>query len=162
MCYCDLEISFEDCCKPIIEKLSKAETATALMRSRYTAYATRDAQYILDTYHSSTRAEHTVADLKAWAEQTHWLKLVVNKSTSLTLAEADTTSSEQVHFTATYLHDGRLYQMSELSSFQIEDDEWRYVDGEDIEHLSLGRVKSNDTCPCLSGKKFKKCCQRLR
>ena len=158
MCYCDSLKSFDECCAPIINKQKKAETATELMRSRYTAYATKDAQYIVDTYHSSKRIEHTVADIQAWAEQTQWLQLEVTQRSKLTLNEANNTSNEQVGFTATYLHDKRLYTMSELSSFLIEDGEWRYLDGRDIEHTDLGKVKSNDSCPCQSGKKFKKCC----
>lgn len=158
MCYCDSLKTFDECCALIINKQIKAETATALMRSRYTAYATKEAQYIVDTYHSSKRSEHTVADIQSWAEQTQWLKLEVTQPSNLTLNDANNASNEQVRFTATYLHDKRLYKMSELSSFMIEDGEWRYLDGSDIVHTDLGKVKSNDSCPCQSGKKFKKCC----
>jgi SEC-C motif domain protein len=158
MCYCDSLKNFDECCAPIIKKQKKAGTATELMRSRYSAYATNAAQYIVDTYHSSKRSEHTFEDIRAWAGQTKWLKLEVTQGSMLTLNEANKSSNEQVRFTATYLHDKRLYKMSELSSFSIEDGEWRYLDGTDIEHTDLGRVKSNDNCPCLSGKKFKKCC----
>lgn len=158
MCYCDSLTSFDECCAPIIKKRKKAETATELMRSRFTAYATKDAQYIVDTYHSSKRSEHTVADIQAWAEQTQWLQLEVTLHSELSLNEANNSSNEQVRFIATYLHNKRLYKMSELSNFLIEDGEWRYLDGIDIEHSDLGKVKSNDSCPCQSGKKFKKCC----
>ena len=39
-CYCCSGREFEDCCQPFIKGLAKPATAEALMRSRYSAYAT--------------------------------------------------------------------------------------------------------------------------
>ena len=43
LCYCNSQKSFHDCCEPYIQCLKKAPTAEALMRSRYSAYATHQA-----------------------------------------------------------------------------------------------------------------------
>lgn len=39
-CYCNSQKEFKDCCEPYIKGLEKAPTAEALIRSRYSAYAT--------------------------------------------------------------------------------------------------------------------------
>jgi SEC-C motif-containing protein len=43
-CHCGSQINFEDCCKRYINGTQKAATALTLMRSRYSAYATHNAE----------------------------------------------------------------------------------------------------------------------
>jgi SEC-C motif-containing protein len=52
LCYCCSGISFEQCCEPVMKEKS-AETAEALMRSCYSAYALAAVDYLLETTHIS-------------------------------------------------------------------------------------------------------------
>ena len=118
-CYCGSDLSFENCCEPYIKGIQKAPTAEALMRSRYTAFATGAADYLVATTHSSTRKFHKKADILGWSQNNQWLQLEV-------LASTETT----VTFKAYYLD----FQLSaqihhEHSTFVFENGRWFYVDG---------------------------------
>jgi SEC-C motif-containing protein len=45
-CYCGSQNSFESCCAPYINGFKKAPTALALMKSRYSAYASHQIIYL--------------------------------------------------------------------------------------------------------------------
>lgn len=120
------------------------------MRSRYSAYATQNAQYIFDTYAKNRQASQSLADIEQWAQQCHWVQVdIVSKGSS---------EETKVEFIAKYLQQGKLYVLQEDSSFVIENGQWRYLDGDIIDHKEIGKVKRNDLCPCQSGKKYKQCC----
>lgn len=53
-CPCGSEQVNSECCLPLIENRS-ASTAEALMQSRYTAYVTGNAAYLLDSWYPDTR-----------------------------------------------------------------------------------------------------------
>lgn len=118
-CYCGSQKSFSECCEPKIKGIQKALTAEALMRSRYSAYCIRHADYLMATTHSSTRRGHNKADLLSFATANHWLKL-----------EIITSSETLVEFKAYYLDSSLVPQIHhEVSTFKKEDDAWFYVDG---------------------------------
>ncbi|HMM96030.1 YchJ family metal-binding protein [Phycicoccus sp.] len=50
--------TFAECCGRLIESGRPAETAEAVMRSRYTAYSLADGQHLFRTWHPRTRPEH--------------------------------------------------------------------------------------------------------
>ena len=54
-CPCGSSLLFNDCCDPLIQGKVSAQTAEALMRSRYSGYVTGKTEYILSTWHDSTR-----------------------------------------------------------------------------------------------------------
>ena len=66
-----------------------------------------------------------------------------------------------VEFIATGRVENTAVTLHEISRFQKEDDQWLYVDG-DIHpsKKAANGVGRNSPCPCGSGKKFKKCCNR--
>lgn len=147
-CYCNSGRLFSACCQPILQGMKTATTPECLMRSRFTAYALSDYDYILTTYASAPRATLSQHDLRASAEQTKWLSLNI-----IALP-----SPHQVEFKAWYGENGKLGLLHETSSFTLEDDAWRYVSGNlhpDTGYIKKGR---NEPCICLSGKKFKQCC----
>lgn len=149
MCYCGTAQAFEQCCAPIINGEKKADNAEQLMRSRYSAYCVNNSEYIHNTYALTKHAENSVREIKLFAELADFIKLTVNSFN-------EQGNSAQVHFKAEYICDGYYCQLEEVSNFVIEEDQWRYLDGTLTPHneTKLGR---NDTCPCDSGKKFKKC-----
>ena len=119
-CYCGNSLSFESCCAPFIKGIQKPATAEALMRSRYSAYATGNADYLIETTHISTRKFHLKSDILAWSKNNQWLKLEV-------LASTETT----VKFNAYFLDENLKAQIhKEYSFFKLENGNWFYVDGE--------------------------------
>ena len=119
-CYCGNSIYFQDCCEPYIKGIKNATTAEVLMRSRYSAFAVGDADYLVNTIHISKRRYHNKRDILAWSQANKWLKLEV-------LASTETT----VTFKAYYLDENLKAQVHyEHSTFKLENDKWFYVDGE--------------------------------
>lgn len=119
-CYCGNTVSFQDCCEPCIKGIKNAPTAETLMRSRYSAFATGAADYLVNTTHISKRKYHNKRDILAWSQANKWLKLEV-------LASTETT----VTFKAYYLDENLKAQVHyEHSTFKFENNKWFYVDGE--------------------------------
>ncbi|WP_371185352.1 YchJ family protein [Thalassotalea maritima] len=153
LCPCGSNRPFSECCSPIIDGLLKPNHSEALMRSRYTAYVLGNAQYVADTYASSKQADNSVDDISDWMKQTKWLKLEV-----IATEEDNHATQQYVEFKAYYLHQSELCVMHEKSRFVIESEHWRYIDGDIIEHNVIKKIGRNEDCPCLSGKKLKRCC----
>ena len=119
-CYCGNSIPFQDCCEPYIKGIANTPTAEKLMRSRYSAFATGAADYLVNTTHISKRRFHNKKDILAWSQANKWLKLEV-------LASTETT----VTFKAYYLDENLKAQVHyEHSTFKLENGKWFYVDGE--------------------------------
>lgn len=119
-CYCDSDKNFQSCCEPIINGVQKAPTAQSLMRSRYSAYVTHQADYLMATTHISERKHHSKSEILHWATANKWLQLEIIKSTENT-----------VEFKAHFL-DSKLQKQihHELSTFKFENGSWFYVDGQ--------------------------------
>ena len=158
-CPCGLELPFSQCCQPLIMATKLANSPEQLMRSRYSAYATNNAEYIYLTYAKSSRLEQSIADIEQWAAQTKWLKLVVHSASEYQKNNVNKESA-QVGFSAFYLHLGKIWQMRENSNFILENNDWLYLDGDVSESKVLSKPKRNDTCFCQSNKKFKQCCAK--
>jgi SEC-C motif-containing protein len=91
------------------------------MRSRYTAYTLLLENYLLATWHPSTRpATLNLAEEAA----TKWLGLEVKRHEQQDAAHAI------VEFVARYKVNGRAQRLQEVSRFVREDGRWFYVDGE--------------------------------
>lgn len=122
MCPCDSAKPYERCCG-LLHAGAPAESAEALMRSRYTAYVRGDRDYLLATWHPRTRPEMLELDEPANA-RTQWLGLEIKRYRQL-----DATHAE-VAFVARYrVGGGRAVRMHELSRFEFEG-RWYYVDGD--------------------------------
>ena len=122
-CYCGSGMSFEKCCEPILSGKLKATTAEAVMRSRYSAYATHNADYLIATTHSSTRATHSKDEILYWATSNQWQRLEIIRVTSNT-----------VEFKAFYFNSSKQLQVHhEHSRFVEENGQWMYVDGDYFE-----------------------------
>ena len=80
-CFCGSAIIFRDCCQKYIDGIQKAPTALALMKSRYSAYATRQADYLLATTHNSKRQYYSRQEILHWATANQWQKLEIISAT---------------------------------------------------------------------------------
>jgi SEC-C motif-containing protein len=107
------------CCEPYHLGLT-APDALTLMRSRYSAYVFKLEDYLLATWHHSTRpARLDIAD-----DASKWLGLQIKQ----TAQQSDDHAS--VEFVARYKIAGRAHRLHELSRFVCEEDRWYYVDGD--------------------------------
>jgi SEC-C motif-containing protein len=90
------------------------------MRSRYAAYEAGDAQWLLATWHPSTRPANIELDPSA-----KWLGLEVRDHKRIDQDHAE------VEFIARYRSGGgRAVRMHERSRFVREGGRWYYVDGD--------------------------------
>lgn len=153
-CPCGSDDTYDRCCGPYHQGEQTAPTALALMRSRYSAYVQRREDYLLQTWHVSTRP----AQLQLDNNETEWLKLEI-LATRLGTA---TDKEGWVEFVATYQAGTQHGCMHELSYFVREQQQWFYVSGEQlpVKPRAAGKVGRNASCPCGSGKKYKHCCGR--
>ena len=131
------------------------------MRSRFSAYATAQYAYILDTYTKEKQQGLSVDDLAQSAQGAKWFALQVHDAQSEESAEPNTSAtlhSDTVEFTAFYFEDKKMYQLHETSNFRVENGAWRYHDG--TLHDDCGKAKYGRNLPCVCGssKKFKQCC----
>lgn len=120
LCPCGSSKPFTDCCALYMDNNQPAPTAEALMRSRYTAYTLQREDYLLATWHPSTRpAALGLAEDVA----TKWLGLEVKRH------EQTDTDHAIVEFIARYKVNGRAHRLHEISKFVREDGRWFYLDG---------------------------------
>jgi SEC-C motif-containing protein len=117
------------------------------MRSRYCAFVMKDADYLIKTWHSDCHAAAFRDDIIAGFSHTEWLGLTVFEQQT-----ADTENIGYVSFVARFSEQGKTGAIIERSRFLKENGQWYYIDG------TRPQIGRNDTCPCGSGKKFKKCC----
>ena len=154
LCPCGSQNSFADCCGPYLSGEKTPPTAEALMRSRYTAYARMDDDYLLATWHPDTRPNtKTPSDD---GDGTVWTGLSVLR----TEAGQPGDSTGIVEFIARCEVNGTASQLHEISDFIHDGERWLYVDGGTQQPLrrESPKVGRNEPCPCGSGKKYKKCC----
>lgn len=114
-------LRYADCCGRYVDHFSAtpAPDAGSLMRSRYSAFVLRRADYLLATWHHSTRP----AEL-SFEKGAQWLGLEVRHHRAV-----DTLHAE-VEFIARYRQQGRGVRIHELSRFVLEAGRWAYVDGD--------------------------------
>ena len=148
LCPCGSNLPYAACCLPILENQHRAETAEALMRSRYTAFVQKHEKHILASWHLKNRPEKLNFDDFPVA----WLGLKIHKIEG---GSANDTHGS-VEFTATYIENGLLTKLRETSQFVQEEELWFYLGGECT--VKRQKVERNGPCPCGSGKKFKRCC----
>lgn len=148
--------SYEECCAPYITGKAKPEVAEALMRARYTAYATGNIEYIKETTIPEEQEEFDLATAQAWSRESEWLGFELIKSEG---GAADQDEAK-IEFVASYKVKGKRENHHEISTFKKIDGEWFFADGEIIVQVvnRQPKVGRNDPCTCGSGKKFKKCC----
>jgi len=122
------------------------------MRSRYTAYALRNSNYLRATW-DEAKCPKSIDFSK---EKMEWLRLEVGETKKGGVND----SKGVVVFKAFYRQDGEEFVMRETSRFIKSNGRWFYLDGVGaISKMTAPTETSrNAPCPCGSGKKFKRCC----
>jgi len=120
-CPCGNAKPYTACCARYVEGNEPAPTAEALMRSRYTAYTLLKEDYLLETWHPTTRPTSL-----GLAEEvtTKWLGLEIKRH------EKQDADHAIVEFVARYKVKGRAHRLHEASRFVREAGQWFYVDGD--------------------------------
>lgn len=150
-CPCGSEKQYNNCCLPLINLQTYAASPEALMRSRFSAYAKLNYQYVLNTYAKEARSKLTIAQLKSGNESTKWLKLEV-------LSAFSDNNEGEVEFIAYYQIHKDFYCMHERSRFILEEGQWRYLNGDMLNKSGRINITRNQTCLCGSQLKYKRCC----
>ncbi|MDO9602853.1 MAG: YchJ family metal-binding protein [Rhodocyclaceae bacterium] len=118
-CPCGRPLPYASCCG-LWHGGAPAPDAETLMRSRYSAYVLELPDYLLATWHPSTRpAELSLATMP----RTQWLGLKVNRHA---ITGQDTAT---VDFVARHKIGGRAQRLHEVSRFVRENERWYYLDG---------------------------------
>jgi len=120
-CPCGSNKNYNDCCGRYLDGIETPSAAETLMRSRYIAYTLLREDYLLATWHQSTRPKQL--NLK---DETNnkWLGLQIKYH------EQQDDSHAVVEFVARYKVGGRAHRLHETSRFIREGGRWFYVDGE--------------------------------
>ncbi|MGB0554048.1 MAG: YchJ family protein [Alphaproteobacteria bacterium] len=156
ICPCGSGRYVDTCCDPILAG-TPAPTAEALMRSRYTAFMRGDLAYIDRTHALEKRDTAERSAAKNTFNSVEWIRLEVLQSAR----GGATDDIGMVEFAAHFRQNGAELVHRERSNFRRDDGLWVYVDGDFPEGAGasrIGKVGRNASCPCGSGKKFKKCC----
>jgi len=155
LCPCSSGKPFDDCCGPLLSGARPAPTAEALMRSRYSAFATGNIDYLEQSLQPGTRGDFNPDHARDWSSSSEWTGLEVRSTRAGQPGDAE----GMVEFVAHFRMNGKDHVHHETGRFAFEDGRWWYVDG------TMGppprtavKVGRNDPCLCGSGKKFKKCC----
>lgn len=130
-CPCGSLKKYKKCCKPFHDKITFPKTALELMKSRYSAFAVANSDYIIFTTHQNNPDFTT--DLKSWtndilnfSKNTRFEKLEI-----LEFIDGDIESF--VTFKATLFQKENDISFIEKSRFLKVEGIWLYVDGKFID-----------------------------
>lgn len=152
-CLCGSGVTYQQCCAILHSGQAKASTAEALMRSRFTAYAMHNGDYLLQTWDTST----CPAEIDFPNDSGEWTQL------EIVMLKKGATKDHKgiVEFKAFFTVNGEQRVMNEISRFIKKQNQWFYLDGK-VKSIALDHGSFNQglnaPCVCGSGKKFKRCC----
>ena len=119
-CPCGSGNIYSNCCGRYLDGEQSPETAEQLMRSRYSAYVLARADYLLATWHASTRPQSI--PLESFG-QVQWLELKV-------IQAHNDAQSGVVEFVARHKLNGKALRLHEVSQFVRENGCWLYLSGD--------------------------------
>jgi SEC-C motif domain protein len=159
-CPCGSERPYDDCCRPLIEGRQNAETAEALMRSRYSAFVKTEIDYLCSTIPPAQQKNFNRPEAVKWSENSEWEGLeIIETGEGGPDDEAGT-----VEFIARFREKDKKVEHHEIAQFGKIDGRWYFIDGQAPKPKTVvhqgPKIGRNDPCPCGSGKKYKKCCNR--
>lgn len=158
LCPCGSGQPYAKCCEPVISGKTKAPTAEALMRARYSAYVKHEIGFIASScVRSEGEADIDLEETRRWSEESEWIGLVIHSTTK----GGPNDEEGVVDFSATYARKGLKDEHHEIAGFKKVNGEWLYAEGRMAPTTIVRaspKVGRNDPCPCGSGRKYKQCC----
>jgi SEC-C motif-containing protein len=112
--------TFGSCCGRYLSGNAQAPTAERLMRSRFSAFALGDSDYLLETWHPDRRPRSLELD-----PEQRWTRLDILRTERGGMLD----DRGVVEFRAHYRVGSVAGSQHELSSFVRENGRWYYVDG---------------------------------
>ena len=127
-CSCGSGAPLASCCGPFHQGLAKAQTAEQLMRSRYSAYALGEIEYLIGTHpEPQTPLQKRRRELRANSRQIRWMALEILAVEGGGIEDCQGTVQFAAHFVAS----GQRRCLRETSLFQRRDGqlsgEWLYI-----------------------------------
>ena len=127
-CPCLSGMSYETCCEPLHRGEQLANTAEQLMRSRYSAFALAEVDYLMATHPDSlTPLGQRRKELRKNCREARWLGLRIKAVEAGGVEDLEGT----VTFEATFEAGGQRNVMNETSLFQRRDvslkGDWLYI-----------------------------------
>ena len=116
LCPCGTSQSYVDCCGALHSGARTAATAEQLMRSRYSAFAVSDEDYLLRTWASEHRPVSAGLDAAD-----RWLKLEILATENGGLLQSEGVVEFRAHYAGGVVH--------ERSRFVRENGQWVYAEG---------------------------------
>lgn len=125
-CPCGSGNNYDACCGPFLGGRAQAQTAEQMMRSRYSAYARQNANYLVATTHPSKRARNELKAIGKSFRGITWVGLEI-----IATEKGGAEDNEGlVEFRATCTAGREKSSIHEKSTFVREDGRWYYLDGE--------------------------------
>lgn len=121
-CPCHSKKPYQNCCQPFHNKQA-SPSPVELMRSRYSAYAIKDIDYILDTTHPDHPDFPKKERIEKFCEKTQFDGLEI-------LSSEEEDELAYVTFYARLSQDGQDLSFTEKSIFAKKDGRWLYLKGE--------------------------------
>ena len=118
-CPCLSGRTYDECCGPLHRGEMRALTAELLMRSRFSAFAVGDVDYLRRTWHPTTCPAELVLD-----DDVRWYRLDVLATSDGGLLAAGGT----VEFRAYFRASGGAGSQHEVSRFVRTEGQWLYLD----------------------------------
>ena len=156
LCPCGSEKKYQDCCQRYHQGELNAPTALETMRARYCAFVKHEIDYLKNTHDPNDLSNFNEDEIRSWSENATWLGLEL-------LNSQEDEQSGTIEFIAKYQIDEENFNHHEISEFKKVDGRWYFMDGKIIRESvkrTAPKVGRNDSCPCGSGKKYKKCCMK--
>lgn len=122
-CPCGSGKTYGDCCAKPHQNLAYAKTAEDMMRSRYSAFVLANGDYLIESFHSSTRKPEQKEGLVEWAKAMEWLGLEIVR----TKKGQEDDDEGIVEFKAHYKEGRKLRVLHQRAKFQREFGNWVYV-----------------------------------
>ena len=127
LCFCGSSKFFKSCCGPFLVGKKSPLTAEQLMRSRYSAFATKNADYIKETMKEPALSHFDENYIKN--SPIFWLKCEIIQTKKGLSHDIEGEVLFKAYF-KNYPADEDTHVLTERSFFRKDGEKWFYVDGQ--------------------------------
>ena len=131
LCPCSTGKAYQDCCEPLHDGSRAAQNAEQLMRSRYSAFAKQNVDYLVATMDPATRARFNADEARHWMTSSDFVGLEI-------LEFSEESKTAYVEFKAWFQEKSPLQERQvhhERSLFRKKDGAWYYTEAKTPHHL---------------------------
>lgn len=124
LCPCGSGVCYQKCCAPYLEgKKVVTDTPVNVLRTRFTAYAKANGEYILSSWHRDYRPKQKAKYLSLEAKSCKFTKLeIIKTNINNDIAE--------IEYIARFRQGTNFGYMHELANFKMVNGQWFYTDGQ--------------------------------